>query len=279
MNRRFCLRIALAAAMLLALAAPAYAGGVAVTLDSPPKDVQAGVAFTFGFMVRSAHEDRTLIDGLAPLISASNPAKDAQATTTAQAEGARGHYVATLTLPAEGSWQWQMHPFGKDDMSYTLALPGPLRVGAKGAPSQPATQARPAKVVDAKGIDDAFAPVELTITAGTAVRWSMAGKLPHTVTAVDGAFASGNLDPGQSYAFTFAEPGTYAYYCDYHGTRAGQGMFGKIIVTAAADQPAAPAALPRTGGREALPWLVLLAALLAGGLGLALRLRRRAGAV
>src|SRR5689334_10341581 len=103
MMRRLMLTFALVVAAGLALAAPAYAGGVAIELDRPPQDVEAGVAFTFGFTIRSAHEDRLPQPGLAPLIRASNIAFDKQVETTAQAAGEPGHYVATITFPTPGA--------------------------------------------------------------------------------------------------------------------------------------------------------------------------------
>ena len=269
MARRSFIALALVLVAGLVLAAPAYAGGVAVEFDSPPKDIEAGVAFSFGFTIRSAHEDRTPEPGLAPLIRATNPARDEQVEATAKPEGAVGHYAATITFPSEGAWQWQIQPFGKGE-SYALALPGPLQVRAKGAPA--AAASAPARVVDAKGIDSSFDPRELTVPAGTTVRWSMAGKLPHTITAVDGSFASGNLPAGQSYSFTFTQPGTYAYFCEYHGSKDGSGMFARVIVT-----EAQPAALPKTGGADPA-WLgAILIALLAASAGLALRWRRSPG--
>jgi plastocyanin len=73
--------------------------------------------------------------------------------------------------------------------------------------------------------DYAFMPPTLTVPAGTTVTWTNADAVPHTATASDGAFDSGNLNPGQSFAFTFATPGSYAYVCQYHA-----GMQGTIDV-------------------------------------------------
>jgi len=110
------------------------------------------------------------------------------------------------------------------------------------------------------------------VAAGTMVTWRMTGSIPHTITASDGSFSSGNLEPGASYSFTFAKPGTYNYYCEYHGTKGGEGMAARIVVTAASlAEPAAPAPLPRTGGADIAPLGALVAALLAAALGLALR--------
>ena len=64
--------------------------------------------------------------------------------------------------------------------------------------------------------DMAFSPATLTISAGDTVTWTNADDRRHTVTSNDGAFDSGNLDQGASFSFTFTEPGTHTYRCDYH---------------------------------------------------------------
>jgi plastocyanin len=73
--------------------------------------------------------------------------------------------------------------------------------------------------------DYAFTPATLTVAAGTTVTWTNNDAVPHTATASDGTFDSGNLNPGQSYSFTFHTPGSYAYVCQYHA-----GMMGTIVV-------------------------------------------------
>jgi plastocyanin len=40
--------------------------------------------------------------------------------------------------------------------------------------------------------------------------------VPHTVTAENGLFDSGVLDPGESYTVDFDGQGTVAYYCSLH---------------------------------------------------------------
>ncbi len=73
--------------------------------------------------------------------------------------------------------------------------------------------------------DFAFTPATLTVPAGTTVTWTNDDAVPHTATASDGSFDSGNLNPGQSYSFTFSTPGSYPYVCQYHA-----GMTGTIVV-------------------------------------------------
>jgi plastocyanin len=63
-----------------------------------------------------------------------------------------------------------------------------------------------------------FAPKNIIVVLGinNTVVWTNNDSSPHTVTANDGTFNSGNLAPGQSYTFTFTTPGTYTYHCTYH---------------------------------------------------------------
>ena len=80
-------------------------------------------------------------------------------------------------------------------------------------------------------VDTAFEPQELTVSVGTTVRWVNDSDLPHTTTADDGTWDSGNMDAGATFEFTFEEPGEYPYYCEFHGGPGGEGMSGTITVT------------------------------------------------
>lgn len=66
-----------------------------------------------------------------------------------------------------------------------------------------------------------FEPSTLTIGSGETVRWFNDDGLPHTVSADDGAWDSGNLTPGQGFERRFDEPGSYLYLCRYHPGMAG----------------------------------------------------------
>ena len=79
--------------------------------------------------------------------------------------------------------------------------------------------------------DSVFSPASLTIAVGDTVTWRNADDRPHTVTSSDGTFDSGNLDEGQGFSFTFTEPGTYAYLCEYHPE-----MQATIVVEAASSE-------------------------------------------
>lgn len=91
--------------------------------------------------------------------------------------------------------------------------------------------------------DFAFSPPTLTIVAGESVTWTNADAVVHTATSGSGAFDSGDLDPGESFTFTFTTPGTYDYLCTPHPT-----MTGSIVVQAASASTPAPTVAPPGGG-------------------------------
>ena len=64
--------------------------------------------------------------------------------------------------------------------------------------------------------DNFFEPTAATIEPGDSVTWTNNGAVPHTVTAENGLFDSGVLDPGESYTVDFDGQGTLAYYCTLH---------------------------------------------------------------
>ena len=73
--------------------------------------------------------------------------------------------------------------------------------------------------------DFMFAPVSLTVQAGSTVTWTNKDDEPHTVVSDSGAFRSGALDTGESFSFKFERPGTYRYACSIHPR-----MVGTIVV-------------------------------------------------
>ncbi len=62
----------------------------------------------------------------------------------------------------------------------------------------------------------AFTQTRIEVTAGTAVRWTNNDQLQHTVTANDGSWDSGLINPGGSWTHTFTQPGEYAFHCTPH---------------------------------------------------------------
>jgi plastocyanin len=76
----------------------------------------------------------------------------------------------------------------------------------------------------------AFQPAELEVEVGTTVEWVNEDPVPHTVTSgtpgsPTGVFDSGALNQGDSFSFTFRQPGTYEYFCRLHPS-----MRGRILV-------------------------------------------------
>lgn len=67
-----------------------------------------------------------------------------------------------------------------------------------------------------------FNPGSTTVNKGTTVVWTNNDSAGHTVTADQGAGpASGLLNPGETYSYTFNEPGTFNYHCSVHPSMKG----------------------------------------------------------
>jgi hypothetical protein len=121
-----------------------------------------------------------------------------------------------------------------------------------------------------------FSPAQITVQPGTTVTWVNRGKAPHTVTADDGSFDSGKLQPGQSFSHKFQNPGTVAYHCEIHpsmtaSVTVGGGSGGGGATTGAtttAQPPASAQQLPKTGGSSGLSSILPIAGMLVVGGGL-----------
>ncbi len=87
--------------------------------------------------------------------------------------------------------------------------------------------------------NNCFAPNPLTVAPGTTVTWKNTDTVSHYVTSGKASdettgtvFDSGNLiKPGSTYQFTFANAGTFDYFCSVHPWMTGQ----VIVASAAAD--------------------------------------------
>ena len=92
-----------------------------------------------------------------------------------------------------------------------------------------------------------FEPAQLQVEPGTTVTWVNEGAAPHTVTANNGAYDSGTLQPGQSFSWTFNNPGTYGYYCAIHPSMTAAVTVGGGGGWSGFAQQQAPAATQATG--------------------------------
>jgi len=73
--------------------------------------------------------------------------------------------------------------------------------------------------------DIKYLPATLIVRAGDTVVWKNDDIVPHTATAKNKSFDSGNIEPGASWSYVAKKKGTYLYDCTYHPN-----MRGKLIV-------------------------------------------------
>jgi len=73
-----------------------------------------------------------------------------------------------------------------------------------------------------------FTPPQISVQKGGTVTWTNNDSIAHTV--IDdlsnvGGPASGNIEPGSTYSFTFDKTGSFQYHCSIHPS-----MRGTIVV-------------------------------------------------
>jgi plastocyanin len=83
--------------------------------------------------------------------------------------------------------------------------------GSAPAPSGNARRAEKVEIVDF-----AYSPDPVTIEEGGKVIWINQDSAPHTATADDGSFDTGELEEGKLKSETFKEPGEFTYHCEIH---------------------------------------------------------------
>ncbi|MGH2615270.1 MAG: cupredoxin domain-containing protein [Thermomicrobiales bacterium] len=130
-------------------------------------------------------------------------------------------------------------------LAVTLTIMLVLVGSFSGAWAIPAA-AQSADAVEVQVVDFAFEPASLMVSVGTTVTWTNAGDRPHTVTADDGSFDSGRLDPGEQFSHTFETAGTFSYFCGFHPEMQASVMVmeeqGDAIEVATAAPDASPGA-------------------------------------
>jgi plastocyanin len=93
-----------------------------------------------------------------------------------------------------------------------LALACSLQPGVGGA----ATAAPAIHTVVVEGM--AFSPATLTVRQGDVVVWVNKDLFPHTATAQDRSFDSGEIAAGKNWRYVARKTGTLAYVCSLHPT-------------------------------------------------------------
>lgn len=140
--------VAITAALLLALAAPAGAGGWAVTtLDAVPDRFEAGTAYDIGYTIRQ--HGVTPVDLASTGIRITSTGSGKQITFDGRRDGAIGHYVARVSFPAAGGWKWEAlqdwfgpQPLGQLEVAQPGVAAAPDTRASVTAASAPAADAR-----------------------------------------------------------------------------------------------------------------------------------------
>lgn len=89
-------------------------------------------------------------------------------------------------------------------------------------------------------LDNRYVPADLDVAVGGSLEFVNDGRVDHNVIDASGAFDSrdggvGDHEPGESWSYTFTEPGVYSIYCSLHATKNNStgewsGMVGTITV-------------------------------------------------
>jgi plastocyanin len=97
----------------------------------------------------------------------------------------------------------------------------------------PATTTQPESTTISEGgaeasisISDFLFSAPASIAVGTTVTVVNNDDISHTWTSEDDVFDSGSLGQGDTFEFTFEEPGDYAFFCKFHQSQ----MTGSIAV-------------------------------------------------
>lgn len=94
------------------------------------------------------------------------------------------------------------------------------RRGKAAPPAQPAAPVDSSRVTRSEAVvrvaNLAFGEQSLHVRAGTRVRWINQDQVQHSVTADDGTFDSGLIEPGAAWERVFDRAGQYTYHCAPH---------------------------------------------------------------
>jgi hypothetical protein len=138
MNRNLKFAGVVSVVILLAVAAPALAGGWAtITVDEWPTQIVANEPVDIGFTVRQHGRDDRRLSGLSPTLTAKNTATGKSIVVNAKDEGAAGHYVALITFPEAGAWSWSIQAFSMDQPMPDLLVNEPAASVLSASPLAP----------------------------------------------------------------------------------------------------------------------------------------------
>jgi plastocyanin len=120
--------------------------------------------------------------------------------------------AAVLALAACGG--------GSDDSSSTAPTDTATATEPSGTAesteSEPAPSGEAARAEKVEIVDFAYDPDPVVVQVGGKVTWINQDSAPHTATADDGSFDTGDLEQGKLKSETFKQPGTFTYFCEVH---------------------------------------------------------------
>ena len=101
--------------------------------------------------------------------------------------------------------------------------------------------------------NNCFSPNPINVAPGTEVEWKNTDTVSHTVTSgkvtddnAGSLFDSGLIKKGAEFKFTFADAGTYDYFCTVHPWMVGQVVVGEAATTPT-PAPTSDATVPEFG--------------------------------
>ena len=117
--------VACAAVALFTLAGSALAGGWAVTTidELPEGGFQAGKTYHLGYTIRQHGQHP--FDGAKTAITLISPGSRDRHVFPGVPDGPAGHYVAEVTFPSEGAWDWEVsqYPFAVQTLGTVTVTP------------------------------------------------------------------------------------------------------------------------------------------------------------
>ena len=195
-------------------------------LADPGPASGADVALASGVVVRLSR----LLSVSADVASLTERAAGEKVAWSAGLNVAIPHTPHTLSLHATNANNatLQSASRGTDKTRYGFEFTIPVTLsryfGGHGPEPRPAAPETPGPAAARGGRDTLrvavqdfqFQPARLEIAAGMTVVWTNNGQVTHTVTAENGSFDSGSIEPGQRRSITFARAGTFPFHCTPH---------------------------------------------------------------
>ena len=119
---------------------------------------------------------------------------------------------------------------------WSLALVGAPLVAACGGSDEGGGESIEGQDVTVEMYDNRFQYTEIAVPVGGTVTWVGAGNNSHNAVAANGEWSTetvfGSLEmlEGDEAQLTYDQPGTYTFYCTFHGSAEGDGMAGVLVV-------------------------------------------------